>query len=101
MDWHPGQFIRAQTQSTQAIVDFIVEFKGITAHAAGNPWLGRSAVDGLGSVYRWSQSLREHVKPSVRCTTIVKGGDVPNVVPDYAKVWCWVRIQNALVRMRY
>jgi len=36
--------------------------------------------------------LREHVKPTVRIHyVIVNGGQVPNVVPEYAKVWCWVR----------
>jgi aminobenzoyl-glutamate utilization protein B len=36
--------------------------------------------------------LREHVKPSVRMHyAIMNGGDVPNVVPEYAKVWMWVR----------
>jgi aminobenzoyl-glutamate utilization protein B len=36
--------------------------------------------------------LREHVRPSVRMHyAIMNGGDVPNVVPEYAKVWMWVR----------
>ncbi len=107
MDWHPGQFIKAHTQSTQAIVDFIVEFNGVAAHAAGNPWLGRSALDGLEAFTHGVNLLREHVKPSVRMHYIVqKGGDVPNVVPEYAKVWCWVRdskrtgVDDVLSRLR-
>ena len=51
--------------------------------------------------------LREHVKPSVRMHyTILKGGDVPNVVPEYAKVWCWARdskragVEPVLERLR-
>ena len=36
--------------------------------------------------------MREHVQPTVRMHYVIAdGGDVPNVVPDYAKVWCWVR----------
>jgi len=90
--WHPGDDTEAGTDSSQALVDFIVEFKGKTAHAAYDPWNGRSAVDGLEAFVHGINLLREHVKPSVRMHyTIVKGGDVPNVVPDYAKVWCWVR----------
>jgi len=90
--WHPGDETRADTQSTQAIVDFIVEFKGKAAHAAFDPWNGRSAVDGLELFTHGINLLREHVRPSVRIHySIMKGGDVPNVVPEYAKLWCWVR----------
>lgn len=90
--WHPSTEIKADMQSTQAIVDFIVEFKGKAAHAALDPWNGRSAVDGLEAFTHGINMLREHVKPSVRMHyAIVKGGDVPNVVPEYAKVWCWAR----------
>jgi aminobenzoyl-glutamate utilization protein B len=90
--WHPATTTRADVQSTQALVDFIVEFKGRAAHAALDPWNGRSAADGLEAFTYGVNMLREHVKPSVRIHyAIVKGGDVPNVVPEYAKVWCWAR----------
>lgn len=90
--WHPSDKTRADMTSSQALVDFIVEFHGRTAHAAADPWNGRSAVDGLELFTDGINMLREHVKPSVRMHyTIVSGGDVPNVVPEYAKVWCWVR----------
>jgi aminobenzoyl-glutamate utilization protein B len=105
--WHPSDEIRADTQSSQAIVDFIVEFKGRAAHAAFDPWNGRSAVDGLELFTHGLNMLREHVKPTVRIHyTIMKGGDVPNVVPEYAKVWCWVRdskrsgVDEVLARVR-
>ncbi len=90
--WHPDEKTRADVQSSQAMVDFIVEFKGKAAHAAFDPWNGRSAVDGLELFTHGLNMLREHVRPSVRMHyTIVKGGDVPNVIPEYAKIWCWVR----------
>jgi aminobenzoyl-glutamate utilization protein B len=90
--WHPSDKTQADVTSSQAMVDFIVEFHGRTAHAAADPWNGRSAVDGAELFTDGINMLREHVKPSVRMHyTIVKGGDVPNVVPDYARVWCWVR----------
>lgn len=44
--WHPADETRADTESTQAIVDFLVEFHSKAAHAAADPWNGRSAVDG-------------------------------------------------------
>ena len=92
LDWHPDVKNAANTQSSQAMVDFIVEFKGKAAHAAADPWNGRSAVDGLEAFTDGVNMLREHVRPSVRMHyAIVAGGDVPNVVPEYAKVWMWVR----------
>ena len=105
--WHPDEDTEAGTDSSQALVDFIVEFKGKTAHAAYDPWNGRSAVHGVEAFVNGVNMLRENVKPSVRIHyTIVKGGDVPNVVPDYAKVWCWVRdstrsgVEQVLERVR-
>jgi aminobenzoyl-glutamate utilization protein B len=90
--WHPGDKITADVDSSQAIVDFIVEFKGKAAHAAADPWNGRSAVAGLEFFTTGLNRMREFVKPSVRMHYVVqKGGDVPNVVPEYARVWCWLR----------
>lgn len=90
--WHPGDETEADTGSTQAMVDFLVEFKGKAAHAAADPWNGRSAVDALELFTHGLNMLREHVKPSVRMHyAIQRGGDVPNVVPEYARLWCWVR----------
>jgi aminobenzoyl-glutamate utilization protein B len=90
--WHPSDEIRADTESSQAIVDVNVEFHGKAAHAAFDPWNGRSAVDGAELFTHGLNMLREHVRPTVRIHyAILKGGDVPNVVPEYAKVWTWVR----------
>ncbi|MFY9557744.1 MAG: amidohydrolase [Blastocatellia bacterium] len=90
--WHPDDKIRADVDSTQAIVDFIVEFKGKAAHAAADPWNGRSAVAALEFFTTGLNRMREFVRPSVRMHyAIQKGGDVPNVVPEYARVWCWLR----------
>jgi len=91
-DWHPDVEIAADTQSSQAMVDFVVEFKGKAAHAASDPWHGRSATDGMELFLHGVNMLREHVKPSVRMHYVIQaGGDVPNVVPEYAKVWMWIR----------
>jgi aminobenzoyl-glutamate utilization protein B len=98
LDWHPDVEIAASTQSSQAMIDFIVEFKGKAAHAAADPWNGRSAVDGLEAFTDGVNMLREHVLPSVRMHYAIKaGGDVPNVVPEYAKVWMWVRDSKRIV----
>src|SRR5262249_54423111 len=105
--WHPSTEIVADTKSSQAIMDFIVEFHGKAAHAAFDPWNGRSAVDALEIFTHALNLMREHVKPTVRMHyVIVKGGDVPNVVPEYAKLWVWVRdskrngVEELLARCR-
>jgi aminobenzoyl-glutamate utilization protein B len=64
--WHPDEKTKADVQSSQALVDFVVEFHGKAAHAAFDPWNGRSAVDGLELFTHGLNMLREHVKPSVR-----------------------------------
>jgi len=92
LDWHPSDEILASTQSSQAVIDYSVTFKGKAAHAAYDPWNGRSALDGLEAFLHGINLYREHVRPSVRIHyTIVRGGDVPNVVPEYAEVWLWAR----------
>ncbi len=92
MDWHPGDEIEASVQSSQALVDFLVEFEGQAAHAAGDPWNGRSAGDALELYTTGINYYREHVKPTVRIHYhIMDAGKVVNVVPDYAKIWVRVR----------
>ena len=92
MAWHPEDKTRADVDSSQAIVDFIVEFKGKAAHAAADPWNGRSAVAALEFFTTGINRMREFVRPTVRMHYVIqKGGDVPNVVPEYARVWCWLR----------
>jgi aminobenzoyl-glutamate utilization protein B len=94
--WHPDVEVVADTKPNQAVVDFVVEFEGQAAHAAYDPWNGRSAADGA-EVFTFALNLmREHVRPTVRMHYVVTdAGDVPNVVPAYARVWCWLRDANA------
>ncbi len=90
--WHPSDETVADTTSSQALIDFIVEFKGKAAHAAHDPWNGRSAVDALELFIHGLNMMREHVKPTVRMHYVIQdGGQVPNVVPEYSRLWCWVR----------
>lgn len=92
LDWHPSQVTKANVQSSLALVDFNVEFFGKSAHASSDPWNGRSAVDGMELFNMGVNVYREHIRPTVRIHyTIQAGGDVPNVVPEYAKVWIWIR----------
>jgi aminobenzoyl-glutamate utilization protein B len=105
--WHPGDETRADTTSSQAMVDIAVEFRGRGAHASSDPWNGRSAVDAAEAFTHGINLMREHVKPTTRLHyTIAAGGNVPNVVPDYARVWLWVRdaaraeVEALLARVR-
>lgn len=92
LDWHPGDETKANVQSSKAMIDFTVEFFGQAAHASGDPWNGRSALDGLELYTTGLNYMREHVKPTVRIHyQIQNGGAVVNVVPDYARVWVRIR----------
>jgi aminobenzoyl-glutamate utilization protein B len=90
--WHPADRTRADMQGGQAIVDMMVEFKGKAAHAAADPWNGRSAVDAVELFTHAVNLMREHVRPTTRMHyAITAGGDVPNVVPETGRVWIWAR----------
>ena len=92
ISWHPSAETEADVQSTQALVDFKVEFYGQAAHAALDPWNGRSASDALELYTTGINFYREHVLPSVRMHYHIQdGGQVVNVVPDYARLWVRVR----------
>ncbi len=92
LDWHPFYEIMAKTQSSIAVMDITINFHGKTAHAAMDPWNGRSALDALEAFSHGINLLREHVLPSVRMHYVFqKTGSVPNVVPDESSVWLWIR----------
>ncbi|XLS30500.1 amidohydrolase [Flavobacteriaceae bacterium M23B6Z8] len=92
LDWHPSASTKADVQSSLALVDFTVEFKGQAAHASADPWNGRSASDALELYTTGINYLREHIKPTVRIHYHIQdGGQVVNVVPDYSRIWVRVR----------
>jgi aminobenzoyl-glutamate utilization protein B len=105
--WHPADKTQADRLTGQAMVDLDVEFRGRAAHAASDPWNGRSALDALELFTHGINLMREHMRPESRVHyTIVAGGDVPNVVPQYAKAWVWLRdakraeVEGLLARTR-
>lgn len=92
LDWHPDAEIEAGNQSSQAIIEVIVEFTGQASHAAYDPWNGKSALDGLESFIHGINLYREHMKPSARIHYIIeKGGSAPNIVPDYTRLNMYIR----------
>ena len=92
MDWHPGDKTEANVQPSLALVDFMVEFTGQSAHASADPWNARSASDALELYTAGINTFREHVRPSVRMHYHIQdAGQVVNVVPDYSRIWVRVR----------
>ena len=92
ISWHPAANIKADVQSSLALIDFKIEFFGQAAHASMDPWNGRSASDALELYTTGINYYREHVKPTVRMHYHIQdGGQVVNVVPDYARLWMRVR----------
>jgi aminobenzoyl-glutamate utilization protein B len=74
------------------LVSVQYSFQGETAHAAGAPWRGRSALDAVELMDIGWNFHREHMRLSQRShNVIVDGGDQPNVVPRTASVWYYFR----------
>ena len=90
--WHPSDSTNVRNQPGRALNNFEVEFFGQAAHAAADPWNGRSALDAVELMNYGVNLMREHIRETTRIHyVIVDGGDAPNVVPEYAKVWYFVR----------
>ena len=75
-----------------ALMSVQYRFTGETAHSAGSPWRGRSALDAVMLMATAWEYKREHVRPPQRSHyIIVEGGDQPNVVPQTATIWFYFR----------
>jgi len=95
LDWHPGVETETRNDPGQAMNSFTVEYFGQAAHGAYDPWNGRSALDGVELLNYGVNMMREHIEPTARIHYVIPaGGDAPNVVPEYAKVWYYVRDLN-------
>lgn len=92
LDWHPSLETKVRNQSGQAMNNFEVEFYGQAAHSAADPWNGRSALDAVEMMNYGANMMREHVRPTTRIHYVIpSAGEAPNVVPEYARVWYYVR----------
>jgi aminobenzoyl-glutamate utilization protein B len=70
----------------------VFSFKGKTAHSGVMPWEGRSALDAVELMNHATNMLREHLFYTHRMHYVItEGGEAPNVVPDKASVWYFVR----------
>lgn len=95
IEWHPSTETQTINQPGLAMNNFTVEFHGQSAHGAADPWNGRSALDAVELMNYGVNLMREHIEPTARIHYVIEdGGNAPNVVPDYAKVWYYVRDTN-------
>ncbi len=89
---HPGWFNFAGVGSCLAVNSVKFHFHGVASHAAASPDRGRSALDAVELMNIGANFMREHVVQEARIHYVVeKGGQQPNVVPPYARVWYYVR----------
>jgi len=78
------------------LVSLQYSFEGITAHGAGAPWRGRSALDAVELMNVGWNFRREHLRTEHRSHYVIRdGGDQPNVVPASASVWYFLRELDA------
>ncbi len=88
---HPSNMWGSYGTST-ARESFLVEFFGKSSHAGGAPERGINALEGVIQTFNGINGLRQHINRDVRIHGIIKrGGDSPNVVPDYASAHLYVR----------
>jgi aminobenzoyl-glutamate utilization protein B len=79
-------------RGSNALMSVQYRFTGETAHSAGSPWRGRSALDAVMLMANGWEFRREHMRPPQRSHyIIVEGGDQPNVVPQTATIWYFFR----------
>ncbi|HWE49773.1 MAG TPA: amidohydrolase [Bryobacteraceae bacterium] len=77
---------------SNGLVSIEYSFKGESAHAASNPWRGRSALDAVELMDVGWNFRREHLRLATRVHYVItNGGDQPNVVPPNATAWYFLR----------
>lgn len=90
--WHPSRVTRASAQGNCGCNGVKFRFTGTSAHAAFDPWNGRSALDAVSLLNVGVEFMREHIRPDVRIHYVITdGGSVPNIVPSSAGVWYYIR----------
>ena len=80
---------------SSALISAEFRFRGSSAHAAGAPWRGKSALDAVMLMGQAWEFKREHLRLQQRSHYVIKdGGDQPNVVPSTASIWFYFREQD-------
>lgn len=100
LHWHPASRNDASARSSLANKSAKFRFYGQASHAAAAPERGRSALDGVEAMNYMVNLLREHVPEQSRIHYVItSGGEAPNVVPEFAEVYYYVRnpeVQNVM-----
>ncbi len=97
LTWHPRDRNDASPHTNLAIKSAKFRFHGASAHASGAPERGRSALDGVEAMNYMVNLMREHVPQETRMHYVItEGGLAPNVVPETAEVYYYVRHPDAL-----
>jgi aminobenzoyl-glutamate utilization protein B len=92
LHWHAGDQNSASPGTSLANKSAKFRFYGVSAHAAGAPDRGRSALDGVEAMNHMVNLMREHVPMETRIHYVItSGGSAPNVIPDFAEVFYYVR----------
>ncbi len=92
LHWHADDENSAAARTTLANRSAKFRFYGVSAHAAGAPEKARSALDGVEAFNHMVNLMREHVPQETRIHYVITaGGLAPNVVPDFAEVFYYVR----------
>ena len=90
--WHADDENSASAQTSLANRSAKFRFTGVSAHAAGAPERGRSALDGVEAMNMMANMMHEHMPQDARMHYVItSGGNAPNVVPDFAEVFYYVR----------
>lgn len=92
LHWHPSSQNAASAGAALANKSAKFRFYGVSAHAAGAPQMGRSALDGVEAMNAMVNMMREHVIQEARIHYVITdGGKAPNVVPNFAEVYYYAR----------
>ena len=92
LHWHAGDRNMVRETSSLANKSAKFRFHGMPSHAAAAPERGRSALDGIESMDYMVNMMREHIPDSTRIHYVIThGGEAPNVVPEFAEAFYYVR----------
>ena len=92
LHWHADDENSANPRPALANKSAKFRFYGRSAHAAGAPQEGRSALDAVEAMNYMTNLMREHMDTSARIHYVItRGGEAPNVVPDFAEVYYYSR----------
>lgn len=92
LHWHPGDKNAANATSSLSNKSAKFRFYGRASHASASPWNGRSALDAVEAMNYMTNLMREHMPVESRIHYVItSGGEAPNVVPEFAEVFYYVR----------